>query len=181
MAEIWPAYEGNGPTRVEPWARLPLTDAVRLFELRPGDLVSDLTTTPRFGPQDRDLWFAGFKHIVVKVEPEEARPSKWKEGHYKSRIRPKEAFGRLIRHALVPTLGEKNVLRVTWAPTIDSQGDAAINITVVIPPQATRRLTGQNAIDASIALRTRLPEIFKESVPIIQYMTEAELTQVAGS
>jgi hypothetical protein len=116
----------------------------------------------------------------VKIESEEAQQSKWKPGYYKSRIRPKEAFGRLIRYALVPTLGEKNVIRVAWEPTNDSQGDAAFNITVVIPPEATRRLTGQNAIDASIALRTRLPEIFAESVPIIQYTTEAELSQVAG-
>jgi len=176
MAEIWPVYDGNTRTRGGPWARLPLSEAVRLFELKQSDLISD----PQFGPQDRDLWFAGFKRVVVKIESEEAQQSKWKPGYYKSRVRPKEAFARLIRSALVPTLGEKNVLRVAWEPTTDSQGDAALNITVVIPPEATRRLTGQNAIDASIALRTRLPEIFEESVPIIQYMTEAELSQVAG-
>jgi len=181
MAEIWPVYDGSAPTRGEPWARLPLSEAVRLFELKHGDLVSEVNTTPRFGPQDRDLWFAGFKHVVVRIEAEEARQSKWKPGYYKSRIRPKEAFGRLIRNALVPTLGEKNVTRVAWEPTVDSQGGAALNITVVIPPGATRRLTGQNAIDASIALRTKLPEIFEQSVPIIQYTTEAELSQVAGS
>jgi hypothetical protein len=180
MAEIWPLYDGNTPAGRGPWARLSLSEAVRLFELKHRDLISDVNPTPRFGPQDRDLWFAGFKHVAVRIAPEEARQSAWKPGYYKSRIRPKEAFGRLIRHALVPALGEKNVLRVAWEPTIDSQGDAAFNITVVVPPEATRRLTGQHVIDASIALRSRLPEIFEDSVPIIQYTTEAELSQVAG-
>jgi len=156
-----------------------VTEAVRIFELRPGDLVSDVETTPRFGPQDRDLWFAGFKHVVVKIEAEEARQSKWNPGHYKSRVRPKEAFGRLIRYALVPTLGADNVVRVAWEPTADSQGDPALKITVVITPEATRRIKGKDAIEASIALRARLPEIFEETTPIIQYMTEAELSQFA--
>jgi hypothetical protein len=180
MAEIWPLYDGNTPAGRGPWARLPLSEAVRLFELKPRDLISDVSTTPRFGPQDRDLWFAGFKHVAVRIQNEEARQSEWESGYYKSRIRPKEAFGRLIRHALVPALGEKNVIRVAWAPTIDSRGEAAFNITVVVPPEATRRLTGQHVIDASIALRRRLPEIFEDSLPIVQYTTEAELSQVAG-
>jgi hypothetical protein len=180
MAEIWPVYEGNAPTRGEPWAYLPLKEAASLFELKQGDLVSDLEITPRFGLQDRDLWFAGFKHVVVRINPEEAELTDWKPGYYRSRIRPKEAFARLIGHALIPALGARNVVRIAWEPTVDSQGDAALKIVVVLTPGATRRLKGDDALDASIALRRKLPEIFRDTIPIIEYVTEAELSQSAG-
>src|SRR4051794_16489657 len=101
MAKIWPVYEGNGPTSGWPWADLPLSETVALFELRPDDFLSDSEATPRFGPVDRDLTFSGFKHIVVELERNETRQTKWKPGFYKSRIKPKEAFRRLLQHALV--------------------------------------------------------------------------------
>jgi len=44
---------------------------------------------------DRDRTFAGFKHIVVEIGRSEAKPPKWNAGFYKSRVRPKEAFGKL--------------------------------------------------------------------------------------
>jgi len=60
MAKIWPVYEGERPTIGSPWARLPLLEAIGLFELRPDSFVSDLEVTPRFGAVDRDLTYAGF-------------------------------------------------------------------------------------------------------------------------
>lgn len=33
MAKIWPVYDGKVPTIGQPWAELPLTEAMRLFEL----------------------------------------------------------------------------------------------------------------------------------------------------
>jgi hypothetical protein len=110
MANIWPVYEGKTPTLGWPWASLPLSEAIALFELRPDDFVSDLETTPRFGAVDRDLTFAGFKRVVVEVETSEGRHANWKPGFYRTRIKPKEAFTILIRQALATELGQDNVL-----------------------------------------------------------------------
>ncbi len=180
MAKIWPVYEGERPTIGSPWARLPLLEAIGLFELRPDSFVSDLEVTPRFGAVDRDLTYAGFKHIVVEVERNEGRKAKWKPGFYKSPIKPRDAFGRLIRHALAAELGEDNIVRLDWEPTTDSQGREALKITVVIPPGATRKLRDGAVLDASVRLRERLREMGENRTPIVEYATEAELAQDAG-
>lgn len=180
MAKIWPVYEGREPTMGGPWADLPVSEAVAIFELRPDDLVSDITATPRFGDVGRDLISAGFKHIVVEVDGREARRAKWKPGFYRSRIAPKEAFGRLIQQALSSELGSDNVVRVEFEPATDSRGQDALRITVVIAPDATRRLKGESVIDARVHLQERLHEMRDDRVPLIEYATEAELAQDGG-
>jgi hypothetical protein len=44
-------------------------DAIALLKLKPKHFISDPSRTPRFGPQDRDLWLPGYKHVVVEVFP----------------------------------------------------------------------------------------------------------------
>ena len=180
MAKIWPVYEGDRPTVGSPWASLPLSEAIALFELRTDDFVSDLEVTPRFGATDRDLTFAGFKHIVVEIDRSEGRQAKWKPGFYKSRIKPSEGFRRLIRQALVAELGKDNVVDVYWKPTTDSQGRDALKVTVVISPGATERLKGGPVLDALVRLGERLQEMRDDRIPIVEYATEAELAQDAG-
>lgn len=175
MAKIWPVYEGRTPTMGEPWADIPLAEAVDLFELRPKDFLSDMETIPRFGPQDRDLTFAGYKHIVVELDRDEASRSKWTPGFYKSRIKPQEAFNRLIRQALETELGGENVVRLRLEPAADSQGRRALRITVVIPPEATKKLRKGAALDALVTLRQRLADMRDDRTPMVEYATEAEL------
>lgn len=183
MAEIWPVYEGREPTIGDPWARLPLAEAIALCELRPRDFLSDLTARPRprFGDVDRDLWYAGFKHIVVVVEVDEGEKAGWKPGFYKSRLAPKETFRRLIQQTLVSALGEENVVRVELAPDIDSQGRGAIHITAIITPDAIQRLPSGATVDALVRVRGRLHEMRVDSTPIVSYATEAELAEDVDS
>ncbi|HEY7550031.1 MAG TPA: hypothetical protein VH913_11000, partial [Hyphomicrobiaceae bacterium] len=118
MAEIWPVYEGREPTIGGPWARLSLADAIALCELRPRDFLCGLAThpRPRFGDADRDLWYAGFRHVVVVIEEDEGQGAEWKPGFYKSRLTPKEVFRRLVEEPVVAALGRDNVVRVEVAP-----------------------------------------------------------------
>ncbi len=175
MAKIWAVYEGKEPTIGGPWARLPVSEAVDLFKLRPEDQVSGLEATPRFGDVDRDLSYAGFKHIVVEIERNEGRQANWKAGFYKSRITPKEAVIKLIRQALVTELGDNIVERLEIRPTTDSQGREALKITVVIAPGATDRIAGGAVLDALVSVQDRFREMREERIPIIEYATEAEL------
>ena len=180
MARILPIYEGSEPAPREHWVDLPVSEAVALFELRPGDFLSELSRIPRFGELDRDLWYRGFKHILVQIEEGEARRAGWKPGFYRSRVKPGEAYRRLIEQALVAELGRKNVVRVDYEPTIDSQGDGAIKVTIVLTPGAIKRLKGGTMIDASIRLRERLGAMHDDRTPIIGYATQAELAQNGG-
>jgi hypothetical protein len=180
MAKIWAVYEGNRPTVGGPWATIPLPEAIALFELRRDDFLSDLEITPRFGLVDGDLTFVGYKHIVVEVERNEGRQANWKSGFYKSRIKPKEAFGILIKQAVVAVLGQDNVVHVGWEPTVDSQGQEALRIIVVITPDATQKLKGGAVLDVLVSLQRRLNEMRENRIPMIEYATEAELQQDAG-
>jgi len=179
MATVWPVYEGEMPT-TWPWARLPLSEAVSLFELRSSDFIGGPDTAVRFGARGVNLTYAGYKHIVVEIEGSEARQSEWKAGFYKSKVKPRDAFGRLIQEAFVSKLGKDNVVRLDWEPAMDSQGREALKITVVIPPGTAQKLDGRTVLDASVKLRERLQEMRVESTPIVEYATEAELAQDAG-
>lgn len=179
MSNIWPVYEGREPTVGGPWATLPFLEAVKVFELDPQDFVSDLTKTPRFGDVDRNLTYAGYRHVVVEVAPNEAKSAKWKAGFYRSRIAPEEGFRRLIQHALVARLGDENVVRVEYEPTIDSQGRDALKVIVIIAPGTTKKLRGL-VLDALVGLQERLLEMGEHRTPIIEYATEAELVEHGG-
>jgi hypothetical protein len=181
MAKIWPVYDGSRPTVGAPWAELTLADAISIFEVRKTDLVSDLTTTPHFGDIQRDLTFAGFKQIVVEAAPREARELGWKPGFYRSKVKPEEAFTKLIQHIFVSELGAENVDHVRWKRTIDSQGEEALRIIVVITPNATKRLKDAAALDALVKLQSRLREMRENRIPIVEYTTKAELAQNASS
>lgn len=181
MAKIWRVYEGKEPSIGGPWLELPPSEAIAIFELQPADLLSDLGTAPRFGNVDRDLWFAGYKHIVVQIDPKEGRKVKWRPGFYRSRIDPDEAPDRLIEGALVSELGKENVVRVEHEPTIDSQGRDALKIVVVIAPRAAENIEDVAALDALVALQRRLRNMQDERTPIIHYATEAELVEDASS
>ena len=180
MAKVWPVFDGNLPAAGPPWARLSLPEAIAIFELRQEGFVSDLEPDRHFGVIERDLTYAGFKHIVVEVDRNEAQKANWKPGFYKSRVKPHEAFGRLIRQALAAKLGRDNVMRVDWEPTVDSQGQDALEITVVIAPGATQKVKKGAVLDALVNLRERLQEMRDNRVPIVRYATEAELAHDAG-
>jgi hypothetical protein len=182
MASIWPVSEGREHTPPAPWVDVPLSEAIALCDLRQSDFVSDFTVSPpRFGDPDRDLWYAGFKHVVVEVQESEGRKAKWKPGFYKSRISPKEVFRRLLQQPLVAALGNENVVRIEYAPGIDSQGRGAVRITVIIAPNAIQRLASGATVDALVRLRERLHEMRVDRTPIVQYATEAELAEDGGT
>ena len=173
-------YEGREPTRGGPWLDIPLPDAIASLDLRQTDFVSELSSTPRFGELDRDLWFAGYKHIIVEVGVSEARKAKWKPGFYRSPVKPKDAFGRLIQQVLVAELGRTNVIRVEHEPITDSLGREALRITVVITPDAAEKVKNGAALNALINLQERLRHMRDSRTPIIEYATEAELKQDGG-
>jgi hypothetical protein len=185
MAKVWPVYEGKTPTSGEQWADIPLNNAIELFHLGPKHFVSDLVVTPRFGHVERDLTWAGYKHVVVEIETAESANTKWRPGFYKSTVKPKEAFRRLIQYTLTTVLGEDNIVRVDYDQTVDSLGHDAIRAVVVVTPGAPQRIANESVLNASVALQSQLRKMraMRPHSPLvmIEYATEAELAQDAGT
>jgi hypothetical protein len=176
MAKVWRVYEGQEPTQGGPWAELPMQDATSVFELRSTDLVSDLEHTPKFGNVTNEQWHRGYKHVVVEIGRKESAGTKWKAGFYRSKVKPKDAFNKLIRQALVTDLGAQNVIEVKHGAGVDSYGEDAIRITVVLAPDAIKRLAKKDApLNALVRLRERLSQMGESRIPIVEYATEAEL------
>ena len=74
-------------------------------------------------------------------------------------------------------LGAENVLRVESEQTIDSRDQDALRITVVIAPNATKKLASGASLAALVRLRERLNEMREQRTPIVEYATEDELAQ----
>lgn len=179
MAKIWPVYDGLHPTRGEPWAELPGSEAIALLDLRPSSFLTASSTTPRFGDVSKDQWYRGFQHVVAELDDADATNG-WRAGFYRSDIAPREVYRRLIEQALVAELGSADVIRVDYEPAVDSLGRDALRIMVVIAPGSAERLS-RRALKASVRLNARLQELGDERTPLIEYATELELAQDAGA
>ena len=67
------------------------------------------------------------------------------------------------------------VERVVVEPTVDSQGEEALRVTLVLDPQKVERVTGDQALDVLVDINEALQAAGDERRPIIFYATEQEL------
>ena len=104
MAKIWPVYEGRISTIGEPWVEMPLNDAVRVLQLEPRFFLADLARAVRFGNEEQNLTWAGYRHVVVEVDDAEAGPD-WQPGVYRSPLDPSKAFYRLLEWRIEKRVG----------------------------------------------------------------------------
>lgn len=175
MAKIWPVYEGREPTQGNAWATIPLEEAIELLGLQPESYLGGPDASPKFGNVNQDGQPFGYKHIIVEVDRTEAKRQHWNAGFYRAKPKPPEVFELLLRQAAVRELGASNVLRVFSEPAIDSHGQEALRVTVVIANETTGRVANNSVLNAVVGLRERLREMRDERVPIIEYATEDEL------
>jgi hypothetical protein len=72
-------------------------------------------------------------------------------------------------------LTRENVDRVMSEPAIDSRGEEAVRITIVIKPGAVDRLKGDPVLDTLLQIQQRLRAAGEERFPIVGYATSDEL------
>ncbi len=75
------------------------------------------------------------------------------------------------------TLG-KEFVRTKSEPTIDSWGDEALSVLIVIKPGAADRITGDAALDTLSGIQEKLQEQGEQRFAIVEYATEEELAEV---
>lgn len=130
MAKVWPVYEGRRATVGDPWAVLPLDDAVRILDLDPRHFLSELSRPPKFGDLERDMTWTGYRHVVVEAGEDEAH-GHWRPGFYMSTLSPAETFFRLHIHQ---RLGDR--WRDDWKKGRDADGDPAVWLWAVLKADA---------------------------------------------
>lgn len=87
----------------------------------------------------------------------------------------------MLKRALTSELGTDNIVRVEYAPASDSLGRNALKITAVIAPDAIKRISEGAPLDALVRVQELLSTMRDDRTTIIEYATEAELAQDAGS
>lgn len=180
MARIRPVYEGMEITRVAPWATITLEEAIALFGLKRTNLIGEFGRPVSIGTAGALTEYAGYKHVVVELDKAEAKRLQWKAGFYWTKVKPADAFKLLLKQAAAKELGAKNVLRVLSEPTLDSNGNEAVRVTVVVANNTMGNVANNAVLNALVGLRERLREMNDDRTPIIEYATEKELKASVG-
>jgi hypothetical protein len=85
---------------------------------------------------------------------------------------------RQIAHEVATTtLSKANFSSILSGPAVDSEGQDALRITIVIKPAAVAKIDGDAALDTLVQIRTRLLKAGEERFPIIEYATAKELRE----
>ena len=77
-------------------------------------------------------------------------------------------------------LKRRNFERVTSKATVDSEGEEAVRITIVLKPGALDRLKGDPVFDTLVEIHHRLRAAGEERFPLVEYATQAELDEDAS-
>src|SRR5438128_1488529 len=72
-------------------------------------------------------------------------------------------------------LGSAKVVSVMSEPTIDSDGDAALKISIVLTPGSTDSISGDAVVGTLSGIQQALQAAGEDRFPIIDYATEDEL------
>ena len=84
----------------------------------------------------------------------------------------------IVTKAIAATLDRKLVRRLIVEPSVDSEGDAALDVTIVLDH---RDLSGAEAIEVLLNIKDALSAAGDERFPIIEYATEDELALDDGT
>jgi hypothetical protein len=76
-------------------------------------------------------------------------------------------------------LSNGNVVKVESAPIVDSEGDAALKITIVLTPGSSDSISGDAALNTLFQMQRRLQEAGEDRFAFVEYATPDELTDVA--
>ncbi len=89
-----------------------------------------------------------------------------------------ETIRQLSTEIAKANFGTENVVRVESEPTVDSMGEEALDILVVVAPSLPDHFTGDDVVDTLVQISARLMESGDERLPLIRYATEEELADI---
>ena len=83
----------------------------------------------------------------------------------------------IVRDVAKANLGNE-AIRVISEPTIDSTGEDAIRVVIVLAPGAADRITGNAALNTLVGIQNELENAGERRLAIVEYATEEELAEV---
>jgi hypothetical protein len=89
-----------------------------------------------------------------------------------------ETIGQFSTEIAKANFGAENVVRVESEPTVDSTGEEALDILIVVAPSLPDNFTGDDVVDTLVQISARLMESGDERLPLIRYATEEELADI---
>jgi hypothetical protein len=78
-------------------------------------------------------------------------------------------------------LSQQNFTTIVTSSSTDSMGQGALQITIIIPTGAERRIQGDATLNTLIQIQERLGREGEDRFPIIEYSTEREQVEGDGS
>jgi len=88
-----------------------------------------------------------------------------------------ERINEIAKNVAIANLKARNVDRVFSEPTIDSRGEDALRITIVIKPGVVTKIKGDALLDTLVQLHNELQKAGENRLPIVEYATQEELEQ----
>jgi hypothetical protein len=79
------------------------------------------------------------------------------------------------------TLPSHSVERVESTETIDSEGQSAVRVLIVLRPNVVQKLKGDAVLDTLVSIQNKLSDAGEERLSIVEYATEDELRESADS
>jgi len=114
----------------------------------------------------------GTRDAIIIVE---TVPSDWLAMLDEKRIRE------IAQEVATANLTSANVTSVSSSAAIDSDGNDALRITIVIKPGSASKIRGDATLDTLVGIQDRLRAEGEERFPIVEYATKKELTASGGS
>ena len=81
----------------------------------------------------------------------------------------------IAREIASTNLDSANISSVASSTAVDSSGQEAVRITIVIKPGVEEKIKGDAALDTLVQLQDRLRKEGEERTPIVEYATKNEL------
>ena len=88
---------------------------------------------------------------------------------------PQAKIDEIVAEVATAYLTREIVERVMSEPTIDSEGEEAVRITIVIKPDGMEKLKGDPVLDTLVGIHNKLGEAGEGRYPLVRYATQAEL------
>jgi len=93
----------------------------------------------------------------------------------------REKIEQIVRKVAAANLTDASVSAVQSAPFIDSKGQEALRITIVLTPELVAAIDGKMTLNTLVQISSELQRAGEERFPLVEYATTAELEESAGT
>jgi len=92
-----------------------------------------------------------------------------------------ERIAQIATEVATANLSHQNFTSIVSSSSTDSTGQGAVQITIIIPIGAEKRIQGNATLSTLVQIQERLRKEGEDRFPIIEYSTEPELAESGDS